>query len=76
MNFRQYDKDGSCDINFSDEEIKIIQKHKKLHFDPISLKHFGNALVRMVITFNQNFSEDVKKIQTLPEDIVEGKEPK
>jgi hypothetical protein len=76
MNFRQSDKDGSCDINFSDQEIEIIKKHKKLHFDAVTLRHFGNNLVMMVAQFNSNFKEELKQTQTFVEDIIEGKEPK
>ena len=64
MEFRQYPKDGSCDLHFSDEEIKIIIQNKKIHFSPESLRHFGNALVKMVMDFNQNFNEDVKNMVT------------
>jgi hypothetical protein len=76
MNFRQSNKDGSCDINFSDQEIEIIKKHKKLHFDAVTLKHFGNNLVTMVAQFNFHFRDELKKTHTFPEDIIEGKEPK
>jgi len=76
MNFRQSDKDGSCDINFSDQEIEIIKKYKKLHFDAVTLRHFGNNLVMMVAQFNSNFKEELKQTQTFVEDIIEGKEPK
>ncbi len=65
MKFNQY-KDGSCDINFSEEEIKIINKYKKVHFTAEGLRHFGNSLMKMVVEFNANFSEEVKNLQTNP----------
>tara|TARA_A100000171_G_scaffold35239_1_gene33757 strand:+ start:3127 stop:3333 length:207 start_codon:yes stop_codon:yes gene_type:complete len=63
MKFNQF-KDGSCDINFSKEEIKIINKYKKVHFTAEGLRHFGNSLMKMVVEFNTKFSEDVKNLQT------------
>ena len=48
MIFKQNKKDGSCVLEFSKEEIDIINKNKGLYFDETSLKHFGNTLVHMV----------------------------
>lgn len=67
MNFKQK-KDGSCTLNFSEEEIKIIQRTKKIYFTDESLRHFGNALVRIVAEFNQNFNEETKNIETSTEE--------
>tara|TARA_R110000787_G_scaffold238814_1_gene345000 strand:+ start:21 stop:269 length:249 start_codon:yes stop_codon:yes gene_type:complete len=63
MNFRQQ-KDGSCILYFSEEEIKIIQNKKSIHFTAEGLRHFGNVLMRMVMEFNNNFDEKIKKIIT------------
>ena len=41
-------EDGSCNIEFSEEELKIIAKHKKIFIPAEGLRHFGNALVKMV----------------------------
>lgn len=60
MNFRQYEKDGSCDLNFSEEEIKIIVKNKKVHFTAEALRDFGNCLTQMVAHWNLNFNEKLK----------------
>tara|TARA_R100000900_G_scaffold66373_1_gene53212 strand:- start:1293 stop:1532 length:240 start_codon:yes stop_codon:yes gene_type:complete len=60
MNFRQYEKDGSCDLNFSEEEIKIIVKNKKVHFTAEALRDFGNCLTKMVAHWNLNFNEKLK----------------
>jgi|5B_taG_2_1085324.scaffolds.fasta_scaffold17507_4 lipopolysaccharide export system protein LptC len=60
MNFRQYEKDGSCDLNFSEEEIKIIVKNKKVHFTAEALRDFGNCLTKMVAHWNLNFNEELK----------------
>jgi|TARA_R100001510_G_C7494048_1_gene100591 hypothetical protein len=73
MQFRQDKKDGSCDMVFTEEEIKIINKNKKLHFSATSLKHFGNVLVRMVAEWQLFFTDEVKSKETREDDIVEGK---
>lgn len=72
MNFKQ-NKDGSGEIIFSKEEINIIKKNKKLILTPISLRHFGNVLVRMVTDWNLNFSKEVSNLQTEHDSKVEGK---
>ena len=64
MKFIQNKNDGACDLHFSDEEIKIIIRNKKIHFSPEFLRHFGNTLVKIVMDFNINFNEDVKNMQT------------
>ena len=53
MQFIQNRKDGSCDIIFSEEEVKIIKKNKKLHLSALTLKHFGNVLMKIVKIFKQ-----------------------
>jgi len=73
MQFRQNHKDGSCDMVFTDEEIKIITKKKKLHFTATSLKDLGNVLVRMVTEWQIYFSDELKGKETHDDDIVEGK---
>tara|TARA_R100001015_G_C4627434_1_gene186946 strand:+ start:1476 stop:1715 length:240 start_codon:yes stop_codon:yes gene_type:complete len=64
MEFRQNPKDGSCNLHFNEDEIEIIKKNKKIHFTANSLRHFGNALVRMVMEFNKYFDEETKSEQT------------
>ena len=71
MHFKQYE-DGSCDIIFSEDEKNIIAKNKKLHFPAITFRHFGNVLMKMVMDWNLNFSEDVKKEQTENHTIIKG----
>tara|TARA_R110000803_G_scaffold54619_1_gene111349 strand:- start:358 stop:597 length:240 start_codon:yes stop_codon:yes gene_type:complete len=73
MNFKQK-KDGSCILHFNDEEIKIIQNKKSIHFTAEGLRHFGNVLMRMVLEFNDNFNDDVAKIQTRNNSVIEGKD--
>jgi|TARA_Y100000114_G_scaffold38649_1_gene34377 hypothetical protein len=70
MKFRQSKEDGSCDLIFSDEEIESLNKNKKLHFTPETLKTFGNVLVHMVGTFNSNFKEELQNKMTKPDEKV------
>ena len=63
MRFNQQEN-GSCDLIFSDEEIKVINKHKKLYFTPEFLRHFSNALMRMSVEFNERFDEKTKNLIT------------
>tara|TARA_R110002111_G_scaffold147591_1_gene214549 strand:- start:589 stop:831 length:243 start_codon:yes stop_codon:yes gene_type:complete len=63
MDFKQK-KDGSCILHFSDEEIKIIQNKKSIHFTAEALRHFGNVLMLMVVKFNENFNEKIKNIES------------
>lgn len=72
MEFNQK-KDGSCILNFSEEEIKIIQKKKKLYFTAETLRHFGNVLMRMVVEFNNNFDIKTSNIITNKDTVIIGK---
>lgn len=53
MEFKQSQKDGSCEIVFTEKECQIIQKNKSLYLSPEFLKHFGNNLVKIVMEFNK-----------------------
>ena len=75
MIFKQKE-DGSCDLIFSQDEIDIMNKHKKIHFTPESLKHFGNCLQRMVFEFNTKFGGDVENLMSNDDSVCEGIEPK
>ena len=63
MQFKQK-KDGSCTLNFNEEEIKIIQNKKSIHFTAEGLRHFGNVLMKIIIDFNENFNTETKNIIT------------
>ena len=45
-------EDKKGEIIFSDEEITIINKHKKFVVDPAYFKHFLNQLVNMANILN------------------------
>jgi|TARA_R100001460_G_scaffold54399_1_gene93559 hypothetical protein len=73
MIFNQKD-DGSCDLEFSQEEIKTISEHKKIHLSAESFKRFGDILVKMIITFQTKFNHLGEKM-TYGDD-VESEKPK
>ena len=52
MKIIQTHEDGSAEMVFSDEEIKILNEKKKLFFDPEAMKHFVNNLVHIATEFN------------------------
>jgi|TARA_B100000900_G_C20153331_1_gene542780 hypothetical protein len=53
-------EDGSCDIVFSQEEIKTLNETKKISFTAEGLRIFSNDLMRMIVEFNNRFDEEVK----------------
>ena len=71
MNFVQNKKDGSCDLNFSKEEIETIVKNKKIHFSADVLRDFGNCLTKMVAEWNINFNEELRNKQTFEDQIID-----
>jgi hypothetical protein len=71
MKFKQYEN-GSCDIEFSKEEIKIISKNKKIHLTDEYLKHFGNNLVKIVSDWHFKFNDELKKKMTYKDTEIKG----
>jgi hypothetical protein len=65
-------KDGSCDIFFDEQEIKLINDNKKLHLPAVTLKHFGNAMAKIIMDWNVNFNDDVKKMMTQDSTKIKG----
>jgi hypothetical protein len=72
MIFKQYE-DGSCDIEFSKEELNILSKKEKLHLSAENLRHFGNNLIRIVSDWNIKFNEKLKNKETFESTKIEGK---
>jgi hypothetical protein len=66
MKFKQFE-DGSCDIEFNDEEINYISKNKKLHLTNVFFKHFANYLFKIIVDWQQKFPEEVKRLKTKTE---------
>ena len=73
MKFEQK-QDGSCNIFFSKEEIKIINKNKKIYLSAESLRHFGNNLMKVVAEFQLHFNDDIKKLETYNDTIIKGED--
>ena len=69
-------KDGSCDICFTEEEIKIITENKKLYLSDEGLRHFGNILMKIIVEWQTNFTDEVKILQTDEDVVIDGKKPK
>jgi len=69
-------EDGSCEIIFSEEEIKIVTKYKKLYLTQEFLRHFSNTLVNMTIQFNKKFNEETKQLVTFTDTEIITSKPK
>jgi len=69
-------EDGSCEIIFSEEEIKIVTKYKKLYLTQEFLRHFSNTLVNMTIQFNKKFNEETKQLVTSTDTEIITSKPK
>ena len=67
MIFKQYEKDGSCDWEFSDKEIEIINKNKKLYLSPESLEKLGNDLMGIVINWKLQKKQAAKEAREAKE---------
>ena len=63
MIFKQ-EKNGAGNIVFSEEEIKIIEKHKKIHLSAEGLKKFGDNLIKIVLKFQNNFDDKLSQKMT------------
>jgi len=72
MRFIQYEN-GSCDIEFSKEEIKILNEKGKLHLSDENLRHFGNNLVRIVADWNIKFNQKISNKETFEDTEINGK---
>ena len=71
MKFKQYEN-GSCDIEFSKEEIEIILKKQKLHLSDEALRHFGNLLVKVVADWQVKFKKEIVDKQTFTDTEIKG----
>lgn len=69
MKFIQSKKDGSAEIVFSDEEIEILKKYKKLTFTPEGFKDFSTNLVGICSEFYLNFQKNVQDKQTYGQEV-------
>ncbi len=65
-------QDGSADIIFEDDEIKIINEKKCLHLPSVTFKHFTNVLSKLIMDWNLNFNDEVKKMYTEKDTKIKG----
>jgi hypothetical protein len=69
-------KDGSCDLVFHDDEIKILNKYKKLHLSPEFTRHFSNTLFKIVHDLTINLDDKTQQLQTKEQMDIVGEKPK
>jgi len=64
------DKNGSGEIIFNDDEIKMINDNKKILLSAEALKHCTNLFVSLAIECNKNFSkENAQLLSEMGQDI-------
>ena len=61
---------------FSEQEIEIISKHKKLTLSTYFLKHFINLFMGLFFEYQRKFDEKTKNMQTKLDQEIETKKPK
>ena len=69
MEIKQYEKDGSAEIIFTEQEKNIINERGHLKLTPEGLRHFGNNLVKIVADFQINFNQEVRNLETKEQDV-------
>jgi hypothetical protein len=69
------DKEGSGEIIFNDDEIKIINDKKKILLSAEALKHCTNLFVSLAIECNKNFNEEKNHVISHMGQNIETKEP-
>jgi hypothetical protein len=63
MIFKQYD-DGGGEIVFSDKEVEIFSKTKKIMFDAKAMRDFSNNLFKMCFDTVYKLPEEEKQRST------------
>ena len=69
-------KDGSCDLCFNEDEIKVLNKYKKLHLSPVFVRHFSNTLFKIAADLTLNLDEKTQKLQSEVKMDIESTKPK
>ena len=64
MIFKQ-SKNGDCEIVFSDQEITILNKHKKITLSAHNFRDFSNNLMKALAEFHTNMPEEEKNRTTI-----------
>lgn len=57
-------KNGDVDILFSDEEVEIFTKTKKLTLTPVAVRHFENNLMKVIADMHAGLPEDLKELRS------------
>ncbi len=68
--------DGSGEIIFTDDEIAILQKHKKLTLPIPFLKDFINLFMSLFFEMHRKMDKDTVMSKTNLDKNIEVKEPK
>jgi len=70
-------KNGSCDFEFSEQEVDIIVKSGKIVFSPDGLKHFSKDLFHLSNDSIKKLDKSLQNVQSgLNQDIVPEKKIK
>jgi len=68
--------DGSCDLIFHKDEIKILNKYKRLHLSPEFVRHFSNTLMKIIYDVTINLDDKTRELQSTEEMDIIGEKPK
>jgi|TARA_R100000455_G_C6202392_1_gene72693 hypothetical protein len=68
-------EDGSGEIVFTDQEIEIIKKNKKLILSVEFLKHFINLFMSLFFEYQKKFDTRTKNMSTNIDQEIKVKKP-
>ena len=68
-------EDGSGEIVFTDQEIEIIKKNKKLILSVEFLKHFINLFMSVFFEYQKKFDTKTRNISTTLDQEIQVKKP-
>jgi len=69
-------EDATGEIIFSDQEIEILNKHKKLELSQEFLKHFMNLFIKVFFDFTKKMDEEHKSLLSQGDQEIKVKKPK
>ena len=64
MRIMQNKKTGAARIEFTKQEIKILNKKGFFYVSPKAMKHLTNTFAMMAADFNENFNKKEKGLMT------------
>ena len=72
MRFKQYDKDGSCDIEFTyGERLRIFFKGK-IYLNSSSFKHVVNNMARIIFGWQRKFDKKTNLVTSRNNEHIES----